>query len=52
MVKSFHLHLVNGDGKNYLAFIGGVSLQFGLGFNISRYGFSLEVGPFWIALEW
>lgn len=52
MVKSSHIHIVNNKGKSILSIAGGIAFHFGLGFNISRWAFSIDIGPFWVALEW
>lgn len=52
VMKSFHSHLVSGNGRNFLTIFGGISFQFGLGFNIWRHGLSVDIGPLWFGIEW
>lgn len=40
------------SGHLKVAIAYGVSFRFGLGFEIDKYGFHVNLGPFWLALEW
>lgn len=31
---------------------GGISKRFGLGFCVDKWSFTIDVGPFWLFIEW
>ena len=43
-------HIELGTGKFW--FHCGYSVQIGLGFNVNRYGLNIDLGPFYIGVEW
>lgn len=43
-------HIELGVKKIWLTF--GYTAQIGLGFNINRYTLSIDLGPFYIGVEW
>lgn len=47
MRKSFFYRL-----GNRITIHGGMSERFGIGICIHKYGIDLDIGPFWILLEW
>jgi hypothetical protein len=43
--KSFHI-------EHKLTFVVGWALRFGLGFSIDKYSMTMDLGPFYFAVEW
>ena len=38
--------------KSYIFLVGGMAKRFGLGIYLDKWSFGIDVGPFWVSVEW
>ena len=50
MVKTITFTIKN--NKRHIFFVAGISKRFGVGVYLDKWSFGIDIGPFWVSLEW